>query len=415
MRKILIIAYAFPPYAGSSGHLRPLALTRYLPQFGWQPLVLSAHPRAFERVDYALNADIPKGTSVTRPFALDARRHLSVRRRYPLALALPDRWSSWWLGAVPAGLWLIRRHLPDVIWSTSPILTGHMIASSLHRLTGVPWVADFRDPVSNTGVDNRGLAARTSRWVERGTIAQASRSIFTTPGAMAEYVDRYPKREDSFAMIPNGYDERNFTGLPDPRQRHVCGATSAITLVHSGILYRNGRNPHAFLSAIASLRTSGVFDGGSLQVILRASGDEDEYGHMIAEMGLDDIVKLRPSINYREALTEMMAADGLLLFQGSQYNRQIPAKIYEYLRVGLPILALADPIGDTAKLLESEGIDTIAPLDDALAIASALGEFLTRIKNHASIVPTRERVAGYSREAGVQCFASLFDQVVARG
>lgn len=411
MRKILIIAYAFPPYAGSSGHLRPLALTRYLPQFGWQPLVLSAHPRAFERVDYALNADIPKGTSVTRPFALDARRHLSVRGRYPLALALPDRWSSWWLGAVPAGLWLIRRHQPDVIWSTSPILTGHMIALTLHRLTGVPWVADFRDPVSNTGNGARGLSIRTKRWVEEQTIKRASRSVFTTSGAMAAYADRYPERSESLSIIPNGYDERNFAALSDVTREQVGSATKAITLVHSGILYRNGRNPYAFLSAIASLKTKGVVDGSSLQVTLRASGHEEEYGRMITEMQLDDIVKLKPSISYRDALVEIANADGLLLFQGSMYNRQIPAKVYEYLRVRRPILALADLAGDTAKLLMSEGIDSIAPLDDTVAIADILLRFLEGIEDRSVQVPKMERVIRYSRQAGAQSFAELFNEI----
>src|SRR5699024_902587 len=188
--------------------LRTLAFTRYLPCSGWQPIVLSAHARTYSRVDNASLSVLPDNLPVVRAFALDARKHLGIRGSYPVMLAQPDRWASWWLGAVPAGLRLIKRDRPSVIWSTYPIATTHLIAHTLHRLTGLPWVADFRDPVSNTDLGSSALTHWTRARMEKKTIRRAACSVFTTDGAARLYAERYPWRPgEDFVVIPNGYDE----------------------------------------------------------------------------------------------------------------------------------------------------------------------------------------------------------------
>src|SRR5204863_7150606 len=100
----------------------------------------------------------------------------------------------------------------------------------------------------------------------------------------------------------------------------------------------------------------------------------------LAEQGLDDIVFLEPAIPYRDALAEMLAADGLLIFQAANCNHQIPAKIYEYLRARRPMLILTDAAGDTAAVVRAAGIDTMAPLDSAEAIERLLVDFIERIR-----------------------------------
>src|SRR4051812_32426823 len=127
MKRILLIAYHFPPLRGSSGIQRTLRFARYLPEFGWQPAVLTATPGAYPEVAPASIAEIPAGVPVHRALALDTARHLALAGRYPGFLARPDRWKSWWLSAVPAGLALVRRFAPDALWSTYPIATAHAI------------------------------------------------------------------------------------------------------------------------------------------------------------------------------------------------------------------------------------------------------------------------------------------------
>src|SRR5262245_53003073 len=130
-----MVAYHYPPYVGGSGVLRTLKHSRYLANYGWEPIVLTAHPRAYERKGEEQVGEVPATVPVTRAFALDAGRHLAVRGVTLRILKQPDRWATWWLGAVLAGWRLIRRHRPRAIWSTYPIATAHLIGLTLHRLT----------------------------------------------------------------------------------------------------------------------------------------------------------------------------------------------------------------------------------------------------------------------------------------
>jgi len=124
VKRLLMIAFHFPPLAGSSGIQRTLRFARHLPRFGWQPLILTAHPRAYERLSDDLVKDVSDDCVVERAFALDSARHLSIRGRYP---AFPHgriggfRGGS---GAIPKGLAMIRRYRADAIWSTYPIATA---------------------------------------------------------------------------------------------------------------------------------------------------------------------------------------------------------------------------------------------------------------------------------------------------
>jgi hypothetical protein len=103
VKRVLMIAFHYPPMRGSSGIQRALKFSQYLPEFGWQPLVLTVNPRAYESVSHDQMCEVSDHVRVARAFALDTARHLSLRGRYPGLLALPDRWISWWLGAVPRG------------------------------------------------------------------------------------------------------------------------------------------------------------------------------------------------------------------------------------------------------------------------------------------------------------------------
>ena len=95
MKRVLMIAYHFPPLAGSSGIQRTLRFVQHLPAFGWEPSVLTADPRAYERTSDDLDAEVPPEVPVVCAFALDTARHLSVAGRYPGFLARPDRWLTW--------------------------------------------------------------------------------------------------------------------------------------------------------------------------------------------------------------------------------------------------------------------------------------------------------------------------------
>jgi glycosyltransferase involved in cell wall biosynthesis len=410
MRRALMIAYHFPPTQGSSGVLRTLSFARHLPEFGWEPLVLTVHPRAYPQTSDHQMSDIPEGLVVKRAFALDTARHLAIRGAYLGPLAAPDRWWTWWLGAVPAGLRMIRRYRPEVIWSTAPIATAHMIGLTLHRLTGLPWVADIRDLLTEPDEPEDPTAWRATRWIERRTLRRSTRTVVVSPGQRDEYARQFPDLpEGKTQVIPNGFEEAPFRDAEALRPATTGG--NRMVLVHSGVLYPDSRNPETFLEALKELIEAGRIHRDELEVRLRASGSEDLYHGMLARLGLEDVVTLLPALPYREGLAEMLAADGLLLFQGSGSNSAIPAKLYEYFRAGRPILALTDPRGATAQALERAGYDRIAALDSKAAILPVLGQFLDETRAKEGFALEEAAAQRYSRASNCQELARLFETV----
>lgn len=406
-----MIAFHFPPFAGSSGVQRTLRFVQQLPRFGWQPIVLTVHPRAYERTSQDLLQDIPEGVVVERAFALDSARHLAIGGRYPGAFARPDRWKSWSLGAIPAGLRLIRQHRPSVIWSTYPIPTAHRVADRLHRLSGLPWIADFRDPMAQDGYPEDPKTWAAFERIERSAIAQAAYSIFTTRGAAGMYRSRYPENAGRIRVIENGFDEESFTG--------VTGGAALIpgktTLLHSGLIYPVERDPTQFFETLAALWKAGRISPDTLTIRFRAPAHDKLILGIAERLGVLPFVECLPPIPYREALGEMMRADGLLVMQAANCNEQIPAKVYEYLRSQRPLIGLTDPMGDTADLMTRAGVRHIAPLDAPDQIATTLMAFLEGLRDGSVTAPASELVAQHSRLSRTSELVEILGSIVEGG
>jgi len=407
VKRVLMVAFHFPPLIGSSGIQRTLRFAQHLPEFGWEPAVLSAHERAYPQTAGESVREIPRNLEVRRAFALDTARHLAVSGVFPRWLALPDRWWSWSLGAVPAGLRLVRTFKPDVLWTTYPIATAHLIGAALHRLTGIPWVADFRDPMAQDDYPADRLTHRAFEWIERRTLNACTKAIFTAPGALRLYAERYPELPASrLGIIENGYDEASFAGLE--AQAPQVGERP-LTLVHSGTVYSSERDPRPLFAALGELLRAGAISGRSLNIVLRASGNDHYLSELVRAEGIQEIVSLQPAIAYRAALKEMQQSDGLLVLQAANCNYQVPAKLYEYLRARRPILALTDPLGDTAAVLRAAGVDSIAPLDSKEAIRRTFVAFLEQLRARRAPVPSEAAVAACSRRARTAQLAAILD------
>lgn len=410
MKRLLMIAFHFPPFAASSGIQRTLGFARHLPAFGWQPLVLTAHPRAYEHRASGHTA-LPAGMVVEPAFALDSARQLSFMGRYPGFAARPDRWISWWLGAVPKGLAMIRKYRPDAIWSTYPIATAHKIACTLQRLSGLPWIADFRDPMAQDHYPSDPKTWKSFRALEEAALRRAARGIFVTSGAKRVYRERYPDLDESrLVVIENGYDEESFAGLDEEPQGAPL-VPGAKTILHSGIVYPSERDPTHLLRALRSMLDDGRLKPGALCVRLRASGHEEMLKRLIDEHRVKEVVQLMPPIPYREALAEMMRADGLLVLQASNCNEQIPVKLYEYLRCGRPIIGLTDPLGDTAALLRRAGMTSIASLDSSDDISRALWKFTRELHDGTAARPDLDYVKTPTRKRRTGALVSVLEEL----
>jgi len=411
-----MIAYHFPPIRVSSGIQRTLKFSRYLLDYGWKAQVLTVHPQAYNQVSDGQMNEIADEVYVKRVFALDTSRHLSIKGRYLGWMALPDRWVSWCFGGVVSGLLMIRKFKPKVIWSTYPIATAHLLGLILHRLTGIPWVADFRDSMTEEDYPANPRQRVIYRWIEEKTIKYCSKAVFTTPGAIEMYAERYPKVPQSrWVLIPNGFDEENFAGAEQSEAyKKALGNRDKdkIVLLHSGILYPEERDPSCFFKALADLREKGIIHPSKLKIVLRATGHDDLHSELIGANGLQDIVVLEPGISYEEALAEMLSVDGLLIFQASNCNHQIPAKLYEYLRAKKPIFALTDPIGDTASVLKAANVPYIVPLDNTETISNGFKQFLTDVEQGRAITVGEETIKQHSRSSRTALLAKQLNSIV---
>lgn len=408
MKRVLMIAYHFPPLAGSSGIQRTLRFARYLPDNGWEPVVLTAHPRAYERTSADQMQDVAPTLRVVHAQAWDTARHFSIGRRYIGALARPDRWLSWKYDAIRQGMRIIRELSPAAIWSTYPIATAHLIGLALHQRSGLPWIADFRDPMAQAGYPADPITWQQFKSIETQAAQHAAAMVFTTPGACDDYRQRYQQAAGRIHLIENGYDEAPFREIAPSEKPLVPGR---VTLLHSGIVYPSERDPRPLFDALAKLKAAAPELAARLHVRLRACAHEAFVNEELARRNITDLVETQPPIPYREALEEMCRADALLVMQAANCNAQIPAKLYEYFRAGRPLIGLTDPAGDTARSLRAAGVSAIAPLDNAAAI----GELLLRyLKNGAEqgFTPTASYVQACSRQARTAALAGLLEQVV---
>lgn len=414
MNRVLMLSFQFPPMAGSSGVQRCLRFAQDLPALGWQPLVLTAHPRAYGQCSDDLLDQVPAGLPVRRAFALDAARHLAVARRYPGWLARPDRWTSWVLGGLPAGLAMIRRHRPQLIWSTYPIPSAHLLGDWLARLSGLPWVADFRDPMAHQGYPADPVLWQSYARLERRIFRRARRFTFTTPGAARLYAQRFPQAAPRIHVIENGYTEAAFQRAEALREpsRLATTATAPLRLLHSGVVYPEWRSPDALFAALAALQAAGVVDASRLRLQFRASGHDGWLREQAQAHGVAGLVDCLPPLPYDAALAEMMDADALLLLQSRDCNDQIPAKAYEYLRAGRPVLSLADPQGDTGALMRRAGLPHVAALEDAPAVARELRAFLARLAQGDAPGPDPALVRSASRQGRAAELAGVLAQAL---
>jgi glycosyltransferase involved in cell wall biosynthesis len=414
LRKVLMIAFHFPPQAGSSGQLRSLKFCRYLPEFGWQPTVLTPNPRAYDAIDERGLKSIPKGVPVVRSFALDTQKHLGIGGRYPRFLALPDRWVSWVFGGILAGLRAVFEYQVNVLYSTFPIVSAVVIGLGLQRLTGLPWVLDLRDPMKQDDYPYDPLARHVWGSIERACMRRVSRVIFTAKTTRQIYLDRYSEflTPEMCVLISNGYDEEDFRNLSIPAPGLVP-AGRPVRLVHSGLVYPIERDPRPMFSAVSRLKKMGCLNASKVHIVFRAPGSEDLYRKLLAEKDIEDLIILEPHTPYRQALQECADADGLLLFQAANSDMQVPAKAYEYLRIGKPILALTSHTGDTAALLREVGGATIVNLASEDEIYEGLSAFVEALRAGTHPLPNKDKIRCYTRQAQAGQLAKVLDGLTA--
>lgn len=404
--RVLMVAFHFPP-EGGSGAQRSLKFARYLPEFGWDVDVLTATTGAYELQDASLLKEVPAQVSVHRSLCVDLTRKLSIRGKYPGWLAFPDRYGSWLPFGVWRGLELARKRRPDAIYSTSPIGTAHLIALALAKWSGLPWIADFRDPwQAGAG----GPLLRIHRALEARVMARASHIIANTPQLEDSLMERFPSLASRLTVLPNGYDEADFADVPPAATKYP----GRVTVLHMGETYAGLRNPMPLLEALARLPGRGASG-----LVFRFVGNSPslatpEFQAWRAARGLEGSVTIEPQVRHRECVAELMGADVLLLLQCSPAtNRQVPAKFYEYLRSGRPILVVTPPGSATARVAVAEGVEWVVDPEDPAALDRVVAE-LAAMSASGSRAPSRRRGARFERRSLTGELGGILSRAVER-
>ena len=385
----LIIAYHYPPIAGSSGLHRMVSLSRELVNAGHQVHVLSVSLNNYQHIELSNLDALPKQVQVHRCWAFDSVKSLSIAGKYPGFFRVPDSLQSWILTGTLRGLALVRKHAVNWVISSYPIASAHCIGYNIARFSAARWVADFRDPMAQPGYPELAIQHRAFVAIEKRVLKQATLLTFTTEGAKRFYRNNYPELEEARCLVVNnGYDEKLFSSLAEvepPKEK---------VLLHSGALYPSERDPSQFFDALVILKQY-LLDSGFV-VRLRATGHDGVIQQMIDERQLQPLVEIAPLVSNQQALAEMQHAYLLLVLQAANCNDQIPAKAYECLRSLRGILCLAAPEGATAQLLENQPGCWSAPLDSTERIAKQL-QSLCLTQQLKGDQRTLEQISGFER------------------
>jgi len=457
MKRVLMIAYYFPPIA-ATGAMRPLNFCRHLPSYGWMPSVLATdHPSALppQAADEHLLKRIPAGTDViriphgnplgsllayrdqlkrilkgkaratsvqaTKDTAPTANRSVdrsesaiaSARRLLVDAwLSFPDPQCQWYGSAVRAMSSQSIAQRPDIIWATGGPWTSLLVGKRLAQQWTVPFVADFRDPwVGGHEFFSSRLLHRRAARLERAVCEAASRVVLNTEELRARFCSEYPQWKHKFVAITNGYaDESRVNGHVQNNVDDVvsCNKSSALELCHFGTVYGN-RSPIALFCAVQELMTEGRLDSSRLKLRFVGAWDvEDPACNQLAKFLEERGVLTRtPPIPHQACLKEMAESDVLLILQ-PDYPLQVPAKIYEYIVAGRPLFVVGGE-GATANLVHRHRLGRCCPN----RVQEAKRALMELMSDRTSLAPPNPAdTEQFSYPILSKLLANLFDDVV---
>jgi len=414
MKSLLMVAYHYPPDGSSSGVLRSLKFSRYLPAHGWRPHVLTLRESVYPVRDETLKAQIPGEVTLHRTAGWDTARHFAIRGRHLEWMAIPDSYISWLPFAVRRGLQVIRGTTIDALFSTSPKPTAHLIAASLKRRTGIPWIADFRDPWIEPGVYPRpgSVRWRMETRLEATVIRGANCVTVTTPELREEILGRYADvPPEKVVVVYNGYDEEDFEGLADRAE-----APRWFELIHAGMVTPDYRDPVPLLRAVAQLCEDGDVSREDMRLVFLGAGRyvaSPAFRRTVDALRLQDVVQVAERVAHRESLRRLYRAAVLVVLQAEDTRALIPAKAFEYLRVGRPILALTSG-GATARLMREAGAGTIVEPTSVDAIADALRTLYAAWKAEPGRLVRPADLTRFARASLTGELARLLDGVSSR-
>jgi glycosyltransferase involved in cell wall biosynthesis len=377
--------------------------------------------------DESLLAEVPADTPVRRvPFGgrglLGAGGRGGTRSRALTTLLrlasrwilVPDSYVGWARRAESAALEEITIRQAALLFTTSSPDSSHLLGRRLKRATGLPWVADFRDPWTRrlSYAPPTPLHHRRHLALERACLREADAVVVTTPETRDDFLARHPGvAAAKFRVIPNGFDEDDFTAAATANRSAQgdtgASAAEAFPILHAGQLNLE-RSLAPFLAGLRLLRDR---NPGRQARATMLGPCYDVHRHEVSAAGLGDAVRFLPGRSHVEAVAAMLNAGVLLLLEDNsdRGGLVLPGKVFEYLRAGRPILGVVPPGGAAARFLRETGAGLAADPSRPEEIADALGRLLDA---GGASPESKVPVASFERRVLAGELASLFDSLV---
>ena len=436
MKRVLIISYYWPP-TGGSGVQRWVKFAKYLPAEGWQPVIYTPENPEQLAVDASLEAEVPEAaeivkTRIVEPYGLykkvlrrsgHSKEAVEVNPVNAQNKSLLQKVAMWVRGNLfrpdPRCLWIrpsvrflkkyLAEHPVDLIVSTGPPQSMHMIGLKLARETGLPWIADFRDPwIRIFYFKHLSMTRATRRWhekMEKRVLDEATCVVAVSPLVQQEF---QAMTQTPVELITNGFDECDFH--EDPFTMAAGGPQQLFTITHTGLFAADG-NPTVLWSVLAQKCASDPEFKKFLRINLIGKTDV-QILKAVAEAGLEENLVDMGYQPHARAIDEQRKASLLILplRKEPEYKAVLPGKLFEYLASWRPVLGIGQPDGAMAMILDSTGTGVVLDWEDRQSVTEYIDECWEKhLGGHLTVEGAD--ISQFTRRNLTHRMAQLFDEV----
>ena len=412
MKKILMIAYSFPPIAGG-GVFRTLKFVKYLPTFEWQPIVLSIKKTKYKNMDKSLLKEIPDIVKTYRTITLENK----VYRHAGSFFGFNPKWYQipcatffeWYIFAVQKAKKIIKEEKPDVIYSTSPPITSLLIGLTLKQKIGLPWIIDFRDPWTQNFSKKYPSDAhkKFEEKLEKKVLIHADKIIVNTEANRIDLLKKYPDiTKDKCIVITNGYDPEDFEDVKKSK-------TSKFTIANVGSFY-GSMNPENFLKAIQQLLTEKPNIKDKIKIVFAGHNDK-KTTNLLKTTELKEIIDKKGYVSYKKSI-EIMTNSDILLYILPSNNRDaervLAQRIFNYLAAQKPILGLV-PDGESANLIKKTNSGVVVDPQNIEEIKQTISSMYDKWEqNTLHFDSNNSEVKKYDRRELIKMLTDAIEEIV---
>ena len=437
MKRVLIITYYWPP-TGGSGVQRWVKFAKYLPQEGWQPVIYTPENPEQLAVDDSLIEEIPPQveilkTRIIEPYGLyknvlrksgHSKEAVEVNPVNAQNKSFLQKAAMWVRGNLfrpdPRCLWIgpsvrflkkyLSEHPVDLIVSTGPPQSMHLIGMKLARHTGLPWIADFRDPWTKIFYfKHLSMTGRTEKWhrkMEKAVLDNASAVVAVSPLVQQEF---QAMTRTSVELITNGFDECDFS---DNRTAAAEGGSDRdFIIAHTGLFAADG-NPTALWEVLSAKCGNDVQFSRQLKIRLVGKTDEQVISS-IKDAGLEDKLTDLGYLPHTEAVQEQRSASLLILplRKEPEYKAVLPGKLFEYLASWRPVLGIGQPDGAMSMILDATRTGVVLDWEDRASIDNYIDQCWKRHLEGTLRLEAAD-LSQFSRKSLTRRMSELFGRVV---